>query len=344
MKTKAAILTEHNQPLLISDNIEIPALAYGQVLVKIRYSGICGSQIMEINGFRGHDPWLPHMLGHEASGTVMETGPGVTHVKHGDEIILSWIKGLGLDVSGPKYTLDGKIINSGPVTTFSNYTIVSENRCTKIRKKIPHTVSALLGCAVLTGFGAVNNFLGHVKDRSIAIFGLGGIGLSGLMAASYHKLDPIIAVDVTQEKLKLAEELGATHLVDASRQDAVKYIRQLTKGGTGISFEASGSTDVIENAFNSVKINGGICVFAGHPPHNRKISLDPFDLISGKKIFGTWGGGSRPEKDVPFLVDLYLQGGLPLEKLISGIYDLDDINLAIGEMQRGLSGRILVKM
>lgn len=344
MKTKAAILVEHNRPLRITDNIDMPEPDFGQVLVRIRYTGICGSQIMEIKGCRGHDPWLPHMLGHEASGTVMETGPGVTQVKSGDEVVLSWIKGPGLDVPGARYKHDGKVINAGPVTTFSQYTIVSENRCTKITKEIPPDVSALLGCAVLTGFGAVTNFLNYSRGRSIAIFGLGGIGLSGLMAARYHNLEPIIAVDVIQDKLILAEELGATHLVDASQQDVVENIRKLTKGGVSFSFEASGKTDVIETSFKSVHMEGGICVFAGHPPFNERISLDPFDLICGKKIFGTWGGESRPERDIPFLIDLYVQGRLPLERLISRTYCLDDINLAITDMQGGSSGRILVKM
>ena len=344
MKTKAAILVEPNQPLWITDGIEVPEPEYGQVMVQVNYTGICGSQIMEITGRRGRDPWLPHMLGHEASGVVVKTGEGVTRVRSGDDVILSWIKGPGLDVQGTKYQHDGKIINSGPVTTFSEYTLVSENRCTKITGDIPANVSALLGCAVLTGFGAVNNFIGETKDGNIAIFGLGGIGLSGLMAARYHNLHTIIAVDVMQDKLNLAGELGATHLVDASRQDAVEYIRQLTGGGVGFSFEASGSTDVIEDAFNSVRKNGGICVFAGHPPHDGKICLNPFDLISGKKIFGTWGGESRPEQDIPFLEGLYARGQLPLDRLISRTFNLDNINQAIAEMQRGSPGRILVKM
>ena len=343
MKTKAAILVAPGEPLWIAEDLTVPMLATGQVLVKISHTGICGSQIMEINGNRGHDPWLPHMLGHEASGTVVDIGDGVRQVDSGDRVVLSWIKGQGLDVPGAQYKHNGKIVNSGPITTFSQYTIVSENRCTKISDDIPFDVAALLGCAVLTGFGAVSNFVGEVKGKSMAIFGLGGVGLSALMAAAYHKREPLIAVDVVQEKLVLARELGATHVVDARQHDAVDYIMKLT-GGVSFSLDASGSTDVIESAFRCVHRQGGVCVFASHPPYGKKISLDPFDLICGKKIYGTWGGESKPDRDIPFLVDLYSQGKLPLNKLIAGIYCLEDINLAVTEMQNRPLGRILIKM
>jgi len=344
MKTKAAILVTPKAPLWIADGIDMPALNPGQVIVRIGYTGICGSQIMEINGLRGHDTWLPHMLGHEASGTVMETGAGVLKVKPGDKVVLSWIKGQGMDVSGAKYRHDGTVINSGPITTFSQFTIVSENRCTRISDDIPLDAAALLGCAVLTGFGAVNNFLADLKGRNIAIFGLGGIGLCALLAAKYHGFEPIIAVDVIESKLDLARELGASHLLNANRHDVVDYIRKLTDGGVSFSLEASGLTQVIETAFECVHRDGGICVFAGHPPYGGKIQLDPFDLICGKRIFGTWGGESRPDRDIPFLVDLYRQGLLPLEKLITSTYELDDINRAITEMQNNPLGRILIKM
>lgn len=344
MKTKAAVLVTPKAPLWIAEDIEMPALNPGQVMVRISHTGICGSQIMEINGLRGQDRWLPHMLGHEASGTVIETGSGVREVSPGDQVVISWIKGPGMDVSGAQYRHGNTVINSGPVTTFSQITIVSENRCTKISGDIPLESAALLGCAVLTGFGSVNNFIHDLKGRSIAIFGLGGIGLCALMAAKFHGFDPLIAVDVIDRKLDLARELGASHLVNTNKLDVTEYINELTDGGVSLSVEATGSTEVIENAFNSVHPGGGICVFASHPPHGCKIRLDPFDLICGKKIFGTWGGESRPERDIPFLVDLYSKGILPLEKLITGTYELDDINLAITEMQDNPLGRILIKM
>lgn len=344
MKTKAAVLVTPKAPLWIAEDIEMPALKPGQVMVRISHTGICGSQIMEINGLRGPDRWLPHMLGHEASGTVIETGAGVRAVSPGDNVVLSWIKGPGMDVSGAQYHHGNTIINSGPVTTFSEYTIVSENRCTKISGDIPLATAALLGCAVLTGFGSVNNFVNDLKGRSIAIFGLGGIGLCALMAAKFHGFHPIIAVDVLDKKLELSRELGASHLVNANKLDVIEYIEELTEGGVSFSVEASGSTEVIETAFKCVHRGGGICVFAGHPPHGGMIRLDPFDLICGKRILGTWGGESRPDRDIPFLVDLYSKGILPLEKLITNTYELDDINLAITEMRDNPLGRILIKM
>lgn len=344
MKTKAAVLVKHETPLWIADDINMPALEKGQVMVKVSYTGICGSQIMEINGKRGHDPWLPHMLGHEASGTVTEIGTGVQCVKPGDKVVISWIKGPGMDVSGARYQHKDTIINSGPVTTFSQYTIVSENRCTRISNNIPLNAAALLGCAALTGFGSVNNFIHIIKRRTIAIFGLGGVGLCALMAAKYHGFDPIITVDTIDSKLDLALELGATHTVNARTQDVIEFIENLTGDGVSFSVEATGSTAVIETAFKCIHRNGGTCVFAGHPPHGSVIRLDPFDLICGKKILGTWGGESRPDRDIPLLVDLYKEGLFPLDRLITGTYKLDDINIAIDEMQSNPLGRILIEM
>ena len=172
---KAAILEQLNSPLVIKD-IEIPSLAPGQVLVKLAYSGVCQSQLMEIKGKRGDDKFLPHLLGHEGSGVVMEIGESVTKVRPGDKVILGWIKGSGLNVNGAIYkSYDGKNVNSGGVTTFNEYSVVSENRCTILPGGVPMDIAVLFGCAIPTGAGIVMNTLKPYTGSSIAIWGLGGI-------------------------------------------------------------------------------------------------------------------------------------------------------------------------
>jgi len=344
MKTKAAILVRHNEPLQIEDDIEIPILEHGQVLVKIYYTGICHSQLMEINGQRGEDPWLPHMLGHEATAEVVNIGSGISTVEIGDKVILSWIKGSGLDAPGTQYTHGDRIINAGAVTTFSEYAIVSENRCTRMPPELPMDIACLLGCAVMTGFGAVSNTLRPVPEENIAIFGLGGIGLSALLAANYHKLNPIIAIDVNEEKLELAKSLGATHTINSNKLDPISTIKDISNGGVDYALDASGLVQVIEQAFESVRRGTGFCLFASHPAYGKKIKLDPFELICGKRIQGTWGGECNPDHDIPHIAKLYQDGQINLDCFISEYYSLDTINEAIFALQDKKENRAIVKI
>jgi S-(hydroxymethyl)glutathione dehydrogenase / alcohol dehydrogenase len=346
---KAAVLTEVGKPLVIMDNIIIPSLCRGQVLVKIAYAGLCRSQLMEAQGLRGEDRYLPHMLGHEGSGIVVSVGDGVTKVKPKDEVVLGWIKGEGLEAGGTKYqTSAGQIINAGHVTTFSEYAIISENRVVKKPKATPMDLALLYGCAIPTGAGVVLHSIkeqASLKPVTIAFFGLGGVGLSALMACKSCIFEKIIAVDISQDKLQLAEELGATHTVNAKNEDPVKAIHSLTHGqGVDFSIEAAGLVKTIEQAFLSVKNNGGRCIFISHPAAGHKIQLDPFDLICGKHIEATWGGGSRPDIDAPYFDRLYTDGLLPLDKLISKKYTLEGINQAMQDLESGNIARALITM
>jgi len=342
---KAAVLYETGKPLVVEYGIEIPALQSGQVLVKIAFSGICRSQLMEVRGKRGEDAYLPHLLGHEASGWVIETGAEVTKVKPGDKVVLTWIKGGGIDCKGAKYKLRDTHLNSGGVTTFSDFTVASENRCVKLEEGIPMDLAALLGCAVPTGAGIVFNTLRPDKDASIAVFGAGGIGLSSILGAKVHECSRIIAVDIENEKLELAREFGATDVINCKTEDPVEKIHHITKGkGVDYSVEAAGSAQVIESAFKSVKYNGGLCVIAGHPDCKERIKIDPFDLIRGKKIEGSWGGACEPDRDISMYVDYYKNGKLPLEKMISRVYQLEEINHALSELEKGKAHRILIRM
>lgn len=342
---KAAVLKKQKDKLKIITNIKPPRLKKGQVLVKLAYSGVCHSQIMEIDGLRGEDKYLPHLLGHEGSGLVVDVGEGVTKVKKDDAVVLGWIKGEGIEAGGCQYQHDSGKINAGGVTTFNEFAVVSENRCVLVPNNIPMDIAALFGCAVLTGSGILTNTIQPKENTNIAFFGLGGIGISALAANKLFTLNKIFAVDVNDERLELAKEFGATHTINPLKKCPVEFIKKNTDGvGVDYSVDAAGLTKTIEQAFDSVKIGGGLCVFASHPKFGEKISIDPFDLISGKQILGSWGGGANPDTDVPKFSKLYIDGILPLGKLITKKYDLYMINDAIEDLKSGRVIRPIIEL
>lgn len=341
---KAAVLVNLNKPLDIASDIELPALRRGQVLVKLAYSGVCHSQIMEARGRRGDDPWLPHLLGHEGSGRVIQIGEGVTKVVLGDMVILGWIKGDGIEAGGAQYQRAGKTVNAGGVTTFNEYAVVSENRVVILPEGVPLDVAVLFGCAIPTGAGIVVNELQPRENASFAIFGLGGIGLSALMATQLFTPKTVIAIDINDEKLALARDFGATHTINSRNEDALAEILRITPGGVDYSVDASGHTSVIEIAFKAVRRNGGLCVFASHPERGAQIKIDPYELICGKQIRGSWGGAVYPDRDIPRFAKLYTEGKLPLHRLISRSYSLDQINAALDDLENGYVGRPLIEI
>jgi S-(hydroxymethyl)glutathione dehydrogenase/alcohol dehydrogenase len=344
---KAAVLSRLNQPLEILGGLEYAPPVRGQVLVRLAYSGVCHSQLMEVRGRRGHDAYLPHLLGHEGTGRVVAVGEGVVKVRQGDLVILGWIKGSGLDAGGVKYRCScmDQPINAGAVTTFNEYALVSENRVVPLPEGIPLDVGVLFGCAVPTGAGILTNDLRPAPDSTIAVFGLGGIGMSALMATMLFQCSKVIAVDVSADKLALATAFGATHTINATQADPVGIIRTMT-GGLGVHYavEASGQARVIEQAFESVRRAGGVCVFASHPEHGKRISIDPYELICGKQIRGSWGGSSNPDQDIPMFAKLYAEGRLPLEKLITKRYPLEAINEALDDLEQHRVGRPLIEI
>ena len=342
---KAMVLERLNEPLVLRDSVQTPILARGQVLVKLAYSGVCHSQLMETRGGRGPDRFLPHLLGHEGTGVVETIGEGVSKVRPGDQVILTWIKGSGIEAGGAKYRRGEVTINAGGVTTFNEKAVVSENRLVPLPEGLPMDLSVLFGCALLTGAGIVMNQIKPEKNSTVAVFGLGGIGLSALIALQLYSCAQIIAIDVEDEKLQLARELGATQTINSRNESAVETIARLTHGlGVDAAVEAGGLVSTIEQAFSSVKKNGGLCVFASHPPSGEKIALDPYDLISGKRIQGSWGGASNPDRDIPILAELYRKGKLPLEKLIGKRYRLDQINEALDDLEHRRTTRPLIEI
>ncbi len=341
MRTRAAILWETNTPLII-DDVEIPPLKKGQVLVQILYSGVCRAQYNEMIGLKGPDRYLPHLLGHEASGIVVDIGQGITKIKKGDYVCLSWIKGWGLDGINSRYTLNGREVNAGAVTTFSDYSVVSENRLTKIPRSMPMDAAAIIGCAVATGCGIMENTVAAVRGSSVIVFGVGGIGLSVVLGAKRRGCSTIIAVDVEQSKLDFAKHLGATHTLSALESGLPARIWAIAPQGVDYAVDASGNKVAMENAFACVKEKGGICVIAGNLGINEKIELHPFDLIKGKRIVGTWGGETVPDRDIPRYVRAYRQGVLPFDRMITHRFDLAEINKAFTTLTQGGAGRIIV--
>jgi len=345
MLTNAAVLEQIGKPLKIRELI-IPDLKLGQVLVDVAYSGVCRSQLNEIRGLRGSDIFLPHALGHEGSGIVLEVGEGVTKVAPDDHVVLSWIKGDGIDAPPTVYRSGAGTVNSGAISTFMDKTIVSENRVTPIPDEMPLREAALLGCAIPTGMGIVFN-TAKVRpfDSSVAVFGVGGIGLSVILGARQVLASTIIAVDIFDHKLELARQLGATHLINAGQQSPLAAILDITDGvGVDYAIEASGQREVMETAFCATRYSGGLCVLAGNLFHGDRISLKPFDLIRGKRIVGTWGGETKPDLDIPMYVDLYLSRKLPLGKLITHTYNLEEVNQAFVDLDADNVGRGVIKL
>jgi S-(hydroxymethyl)glutathione dehydrogenase/alcohol dehydrogenase len=339
MKTKAAVLRNIGGPLIIEE-LEIPKLKKGQVLVKILYSGLCRSQINEIQGWKGKE-FIPHLLGHEASGIVVDVGRGVGKVEVDDYVVCSWIKGAGLDAPLVKYRAgDGGIVNAGAVATFSEYAVISENRLIDIPRTITidGEIAALLGCAVPTGAGVIDK-LEIAKDSTLAIFGIGGIGASALLEAlslnKIHKKNiKYFAVDTAQWKLDWAEKMGAT---------AIHFDKVRNNAQFDFVIECSGNKAAMETAVNMAK-DDGIVIIAGNLKPGEKISINPFDLVKGKLLLGTWGGGCFLDDDIPRYASKCFGGYLPLEKLITKVYSFEQINQGLIELDQGKLIRGIVKI
>ncbi|MBL78530.1 MAG: acetoin dehydrogenase [Nitrosomonadaceae bacterium] len=345
MKTKAAVLTQTNQSLEIEE-LEIPTLKEGQVLVKIAFSGVCHSQLNEVRGLKGVDNFLPHTLGHEGSGIVQEVGPGVKKVTEGNTVILTWIKGNGFDIPSTTYRRnDGSVVNSGAISTFMNYAVVSENRVIPVSNEHSLRELPLLGCAIPTGAGIVFNTAKINKGETVAVFGVGGVGLSAIIGARLREAKSIIAIDIFNHKLELARNLGATHTINFKEQDIAACLNEIThNAGLDFSIEASGNRKAMELAFNSIRTGGGLCVIAGNLPAGETISINPIELIKGKQIVGSWGGETQPDKDIPIYLNLYKTGKLKLNSLITQTYKLEEINQALDELEKGMLGRGLIEM
>ena len=343
-KMLAAVLVELKKPLEIVE-LDMPsALDAGQVLVKVHYSGICGSQLGEIDGAKGEDKFLPHLLGHEGSGTVIAVGAGVRYVKPDDKVVMHWRKGLGIDSATPSFQWAGRKVNSGWVTTFNEYAIVSENRVTTIPADSDLEVAALFGCAVTTGFGVVTNNAKVKIGESVVVFGAGGVGLNIVQASALVSAYPLIAVDLHDGKLALAKSMGATHLINAKTTDARQAIREICPGGVDVFIDNTGQPPIIETGYDLVKPQGRVTL-VGVPKKGNNISIFSLPLHFGKVITGSHGGETVPSEDIPRYFSLYRANRIQLKELVTNRYSLAQINKAISEMRDGsVVGRCMVKM
>jgi S-(hydroxymethyl)glutathione dehydrogenase/alcohol dehydrogenase len=344
MRFRAAVLAEQRSPLVL-DELETPELRFGQVLVKIRCTGICGAQLNEIDGAKGPDGFLPHLLGHEATATVVEVGEGVTTVSAGDTVVCHWRKGTGHQAPTPVFESEtfGRV-NAGWVTTFGEYSVVSENRVTPIPAGFDPELGALMGCALTTAAGVLNNDARLSIGESLAVIGSGGVGLPLVRFASLIAANPIIAIDLHDHKLELARTYGATHTINASDEDMVAAIREVVgPEGVDVTIENTGVADVIESAYD-VTSAGGRVVLVGVPTKSaRKPSFDTLPLHFDKVLTGSEGGGSAPARDIPRLVRLVEAGKVSFDGLVSRRYQLDEINDAIDDLRSGaLAGRGVV--
>ncbi|PIQ25953.1 dehydrogenase [bacterium (Candidatus Blackallbacteria) CG17_big_fil_post_rev_8_21_14_2_50_48_46] len=346
--TQAAILAESRKPLIV-DEIHLPeTLEAGQVLVELFYSGICGSQIGEIDAVKGEDKYLPHLLGHEGVGKVLEIGPGVRHVKPGETVVLHWRKGLGIEAQPAVYQWRGKPLNAGWVTTFNRHAIVAENRCTPIPADFDLELAPLFGCAVTTALGVLQNNAQLKIGESVVILGAGGVGLNMIQGAEMMTAYPIVAVDLYDHRLELARQLGATHTINSRELSPDALAEQLRAivgpAGADVVIDNTGMPGLIEMAYNLSK-NQGRTILVGVPKAGNNISVFSLKLHFGKVLTGSHGGDAEPHLEIPRYLELCKQGKLKLKALISQHYSLEQINEAIADMREGRSaGRCLIYM
>ncbi|MBU1042609.1 MAG: zinc-binding dehydrogenase [Proteobacteria bacterium] len=347
--TKAAILVEQRQPLVV-DEIELPSqLDCGQVLVRVLYSGICGSQLGEIAGVKGPDKFLPHLMGHEGSGEVLATGPGVRHVKQGDRVVLHWRKGRGIEAMPAMYKWRGQRLNAGWVTTFNEHAVISENRLTPLPLDFDMELAPLLGCAVTTGFGAMMNTARLQIGESVVVLGAGGVGLNVIQAAALTTAHPIVAVDIFDNRLELARTLGATHTINSRDLDlkdglgpAIRAI--IGPAGADVVVDNTGNTALIALAYALTQAQGRT-ILVGVPRAQDDITIHSLPLHFGKVLSGTHGGDGDPSIDIPRYARLEQQGLLRLAPLVTERYVLDEINEAINRMKNGAAvGRCIIGM
>jgi S-(hydroxymethyl)glutathione dehydrogenase/alcohol dehydrogenase len=336
MKTLAAILVEQHKPLEIAE-IELPRLSFGQVLVAIKATRICGSQIGEIDGVKGPDRYLPHLLGHEAGGEVLEVGPEVRHIKVGDRVVCHWRPGSGVEARPAVYNWEGRKVNAGLITTFQQFSVISENRLTVVPQNTEYEVCALLADTITTGFGVINNDAKVKIGESVVIIGCGGIGLGVVLGAKLAGAHPVIAVDLQDHKLEKAAQHGATHTINSSERDITQAVLDiLSPSRPDVVIDGTGNPDVLESAFNIVSPTGR-CVVFGVMAHNRKLSINTLPLHFGKCLTGSHGGGSEPATDIPRYLRMMGAGSFDVRDFITHRLALADVNEAIVKMREGES-------
>ena len=368
MKTRAAVALTPGKPLEIME-IDLGRPKEGEVLVEIKASGICHSDLVAINGGLPVLPpeRFPFVPGHEGAGIVREVGPGVTRVKRDDHVVPLWLPhcgGCADCMSGKPHFCEiedqtdvGTFMTDGttrfshagaPVhhalfcSTFSNFIITPEAAIAKIRSDAPFEKVCYVGCGVTTGVGAVLNEAKVEPGASVAVFGLGGIGFNAIQGARIAGASTIIGVDVNPRREALARKFGMTHFVDASKNDPVEAIHDLTRGGADYTFESAGKASVMLQAIRAAHRAHGHVVLIGAAAPEDVLKIHPNELVLGPTIHGTNFGTAVGPRDVPKYIDWYMNGQLMIDELITHTFDLDKINEGFDLMQRGESIRSVI--
>jgi len=349
---KSAVCYEFGKPLVVEE-VEIDPPQTGEVKVKIAACAICHSDVHLIRGAWGGE--TPVVAGHEAAGIITEVGAGVASVRPGDRVVVSLLRSCGrcfYCTIGRPYNCEGEfplnresrlrnkdgvaLLHGIRTAGFAEYTIVDQTQVVKVPEDVPFDRACLLACGVVTGLGAVTNTAQVEAGSSVVVIGVGGVGLNSVQGAVLSGAAKIIAVDVLDHKLKAAQLFGATHIINARRQDAIPAVLELTEGrGADYAFVTVGSSTVITQASRMIR-RGGTTVVVGMPPNDDvEFTLNAHHLTWGRTVMGSFMGSTRLSVDVPRLVELYQQGRLKLDELITASYPLERINEAIESMERG---------
>jgi alcohol dehydrogenase len=372
MRVRAAVLETiglpapyaESRPLKIRE-VELDPPGAGEVLIRVHAAGLCHSDLSVISGDRPRP--VPMVLGHESAGEVIECGAGITDLAPGDRVVLVFMpscggcmpcmegrpalcepgaasNGAGTLLSGERRLhLDGRPVNHHVgVSCFADYAVVSRRSCVKIEADLSHAEAALFGCAVLTGVGAVINTARVQAGSTVAVLGLGGVGFSALLAAVASGAREVIAMDLSDSKLALARELGATAAFNASRPAAADEVRQLTRGGVDFAFEMAGAIPAMELAWRITR-RGGSTVSAGLPHPDKRFQLPPVQLVGEERTLrGSYIGSAVPARDIPRYIEMYRRGKLPVDRLMGERLALDDINRGFDRLATGQALRDVV--
>ncbi|MFC4353426.1 zinc-binding dehydrogenase [Fodinicurvata halophila] len=347
-----------SRPLAIEE-ITLDPPGPTEVLVKVMGAGLCHSDLSVINGKRGRD--VPMVMGHEGAGEVVEVGSAVTDIGTGDHVAFQFSVSCGrcrsclsgrpnICDAAPAARSKGELISGGRrirdaegnrlrhqagVSCFAEYAVVHRGSVVVIDDDLPMTEAAVFGCAVMTGVGAVINTARVSPGESVAIFGLGGVGLSGVMGAKVSGAETIIAVDLEATKLERARILGATHCFDARDPELVEKIKELTSGGVDHAIELAGAVPAMKSAY-AVTARGGRVVTAGLSPIGAEFAFEHGELVSNEKsICGSYMGSCVPVRDIPRFIKLYRSGALPVDQLLDGVIGLEDINEGFDRLASG---------
>lgn len=359
---KAAVLYEAMKPLVI-EQFDLPDIADDQARVRLMASGVCHSDWHIVKGEWVDDNRPPVILGHEGAGVVEEVGSAARGVEVGDHVVLSWMRNCGLcemcqvgysnlceepwDRSGqPRFRDSGnRMKRMNAIGTFSTETIVPADIAIPIDREIPFAQASLVGCGVMTGVGAALNTAKVQAGKSVAVFGCGGVGLNVIQGAAIAGAEPIIAIDILDNKLEMGAQFGATHTVNSAQVDAVEAIRELTGGkGAHYAFEAIGlAPEPFKQAILCTR-RRGVTVFVGHAPDNTPLDLDAKILGPEKMVIGSLYGSCNPRIDFPRMFSLYKAGKLQLDELVTRVYPLEQVNEAFDALGRGEVARSVLDL